>query len=131
MWRPRSGRLPFRFLSFCLVKDNRRRRGGNVGIRHRLPDSQEGVETRGNLHLVFAGFHTPAISTALFGFRYSNGIGGRQGDSILQIRNTIAFAAPIFFAKSVSLIVAAVRSSASMLIPGLRYFAAPGRDLSF
>jgi len=118
MWRPRSGRLPFCFL-FCLIKGNSRRRSGNVGIRRRLPDSQGCVETRGNLHLVFARFHTPAISTALFGFCYSRrGIRGRQGDSILQMSNTFAFAAPIFFA--VSLIAAAFRSRASMLIPGLR-----------
>ena len=103
-----------------MIEDNRRRRGGNVGIRRRLPDSQGGVETGGNLHLVFAGFHTPAISTALFCSYSRCGIRGREGDSILQIRNTLAFAAPIFFAKSVSLIAAAFRSSASMVIPGLR-----------
>jgi hypothetical protein len=41
------------------------------------------------------------------------------------------FATPIFFANSVSLMAASMRSSDSMLIPGLRYVAAPGRDFSF
>ena len=86
-----------------------------------LPDFQGVVGSGENLLLVFPGFHSTAISTApLFACDSRYGIHVGRGDSILQARNTFALAAPIFFANSVSLIAAAARSSASMLIPGLR-----------
>ena len=132
MGRPRSGRFLSGFCLFVLDSGNSSRCGGNVGIRRRLPDSQGVGETGENLLLVFPGFHGTAISTALRGFGYSRvGIRGGWGDSILQVRNTFAFAAPILLANSVSLIAAARLSRASIVIPGLRYSAAPGNDFSF
>ena len=101
-------------------------------MRRGLPDFQGRGETGENLLLVFPGFHAPVISTALCGFCQCCGcMRGRQGDSILQARNTFAFAAPIFFANSVSLMAASIPSSDSMLIPGFRYAAARGSDFSF
>jgi hypothetical protein len=103
-----------------------------VGIRRGWPDFQ-GVEgTDGNPPLVFRGFLNPAISTAPCLDRdpcYKVLCG--QGDSILQARNILIFAAPNRRANSVSLIAAAFRSSASMLIPDLSFFSTPGSILSF
>src|SRR5205085_7495676 len=42
------------------------RRGGKVGISRFWRDSQGSVGAGGNLLLVFAGFHAPVFSTALF-----------------------------------------------------------------
>src|ERR1035437_894005 len=57
-------------LCFCLGRflgdDNRRRRGGKVGISRLWRDFQRSVGGGGNLLLVFAGFHAPVFSTALF-----------------------------------------------------------------
>ena len=48
---------------------SRSRRGGKVGISRLWRDFQGSVGAGGNLLLVFAGFHAPAFSTALFGCR--------------------------------------------------------------
>ena len=132
MWRPRSGRFPFVFLVFWLAGVNSRGGGGNVEIRCCLPDFQGVGQTGENLLLVFPGLPNAAISTAPFPRRCSrHRMRGGQGDSILQARSIFAFAAPIFLANSVSLMAVSMRSSDSMLIPGLRYPAAPGSDFSF
>ena len=106
---------------FCWIKKNSGGSGGNVGIRRPLPDFQGVVETGENLQLVFAVFHNPAISTALLGCCVCNyRIRDGPGDSILHTRSTLALAAPIFRANSVSLIAAAIRSIASIPMPDLR-----------
>jgi hypothetical protein len=76
------------------------------GVVCRIP---KGLREQGKTCLWFsAGFHNPAISTALCpGLDSCYRILGTPGDSILQVRSTFAFAAPIFFANSVSLIAAA------------------------
>ena len=56
---------------------------------------------------------------------------GGTGDSSLHWRNSFALAAPIFFAHSVSLRLAACLSSWAKLIPALRHAPASGSDLSF
>src|SRR5674476_679816 len=57
-------------LCFGLAQNrSRSRRGGKVGILRFLRDFQGSVGAGGNLLLVFAGFHAPAFSTALFGCR--------------------------------------------------------------
>lgn len=130
--RSRSDRLPFFGFVSLRVGNRGSRSCGNVGIRLVWPDSQ-GVEgTGGNLLLVFRGFLCPAISTAPCpdcGSCYS--IVGTQGDSILQARNILIFAAPIRLANSVSLISAAFRSRASRLMPGLSLVSTSGSILSF
>ena len=68
--RPSGRRLGFGF-GFCFgfgQNRNRRRRGGKVGISRFVRDFQGSVGAGGNLFLVFAGFHAPAFSTALFGW---------------------------------------------------------------
>src|SRR6266852_4049176 len=55
-------------LCFCFAQNRSRgRRGGKVGISRFGRDFQGSVGAGGNLLLVFAGFHAPAFSTALFG----------------------------------------------------------------
>jgi hypothetical protein len=84
----------------------------------------------GNRGLVFHALHTPAISAAIFSLSGQEHFGG-VGHSDLQRRSSSALARPIFFADSVSLMVCPNCSSKAKLIPGLRYFDAPGNDFSF
>ena len=151
MGRLRSGRFPF--LVFCFrawTNDSRRRLRrvekwetglwfstfpsgvslgcGNVGISRGWRDFQGAVERVGNVVLVFHSFHGPGISTALLLLLQKR---GGSGDSILQWRKSLALAALIFLAHSVSLRTTASRSSRAKLRFGLRYFAASGRDFSF
>ena len=114
---------------------------GNVGISRRLRDSQGAVVSVGKLPLLCHAFHGPVISTALspwfataqldprgkFNF-YSNSprtrslyLFGGTGDSTLQRRNNCPFAAPIFWAHSVSLICRAVCSNCAKLRLGFKY----------
>src|ERR1022692_4707742 len=130
--RLRSDRLPF--VGFVFFRTGNRSSGGcgNVGIRRGWPDSQGVEKTGGTLPLVFRVFLYPAISTALCPdcdpcYR----ILGTRGDSILQARSILIFAAPSRRANSVSLISAAFRSSASRLIPGLSFVFTPGSIPSF
>ena len=54
-------------LCFSLRQNkSRSRRGGKVGISRFVRDFQGSVGAGENLLLVFAGFHAPAFSTALF-----------------------------------------------------------------
>lgn len=117
MRRPRSGRLPFFGERF--EREGNRRGGGNVEIWQGLPDFQGTVERVENPVLVFHSFHGPGISTAWAPFGHKKR-GGGNGDSILQARNNRALAALILRAHSVSLMVAARRSSCFSWIPSLR-----------
>jgi hypothetical protein len=119
MGRPRSGRLPFLSFGFCGKGNRNGRGGGNVEIRRGWPDFQGTVERGGNLGLVFHAFHGPAISTALSRSSYRNR-GGGSGDSILQAHSSLALAALILLANSVSLLVLESRSNPSRRIPSLR-----------
>ena len=130
--RLRSDRLPFLFLSSFGTGPRVSRGCGNVGIRRVWRDSQGAEGTGGNPPLVFRSFLNSVISTALCPdsdpcYR----ILGALGDSILQARDILIFAAPIRRANSVSLISAAFRSRASMLIPGLSFVSTSGSILSF
>ena len=130
--RSRSDRLPFFGFVFFRTGNRSSRGCGNVGIRRVWRDSQGAEGTGGNPPLVFRSFLNSVISTALCPdsdpcYR----ILGALGDSILQARNILSFAAPIRRANSVSLISAAFRSRASMLIPGFSFVSTPGSILSF
>ena len=83
---------------------------GNVGISLPLRDFQEAVERVEKRPLVFHSFHRLVISTALCRFAAQRNRGG-NGDSTLHARNSFVLAAPIFFAHSVSLSLAACLSS--------------------
>lgn len=147
-WRAR----PYSFLCFCeLDREKGRRReprvgkwetwfwfstspsgakpgGGNVGISRCWRDFQGPVGSVGNLLLVFHSPHGPAISTAI---DWLQKVRGGMGDSDLHRRNSLAFAALIFLAQSVSLIAVAKTSRRSKLSPTLRHDAASGSDFNF
>jgi hypothetical protein len=138
--RWKSGNRGFRFplfhgpQFFCLSRFFRhlwvnRRVCGNVGISRRLRDSQGAVERVENLGLVFQAFHGTVISTDLRAHDQAN-LGG-TGDSVLHWHNSLALAATIFLAHSVSLIAPANLSNWAKLIFGLRHCAAFGNDFSF
>src|SRR5713226_1186412 len=68
--RPLGRRLVGFWFGLCFgfaQNRSRGRRGGKVGISRFGRDFQGSVGAGGNLLLVFAGFHAPALSTALFG----------------------------------------------------------------
>src|SRR6478609_5802021 len=68
--RPLGRRLVGFWFGLCFSfgqNRSRSRRGGKVGISRLRRDFQGSVGAGGNLLLVFAGFHAPAFSTALFG----------------------------------------------------------------
>src|SRR5664280_2672955 len=70
--RPLGRRLVGFGFGFCFgfgQNRSRSRRGGKVGISRLRRDFQGSVGAGENLLLVFAGFHAPAFSTALFGRR--------------------------------------------------------------
>src|ERR1017187_5143471 len=102
--------------------------GGNVGILRCWRDFQGPVGSVGNLLLVFHSPHGPAISTAI---DWLQKVRGGMGDSDLHRRNSLAFAALIFLAQSVSLIAVAKTSRRSKLSPTLRHDAASGSDFNF
>ena len=71
--RPSGRRFAgFGFGLRCSLRKNgsRSRRGGKGGISRLWRDFQGSVGAGENLPLVFAGFHAPAFSTALFAFRF-------------------------------------------------------------
>src|ERR1700758_2327527 len=89
-------------------KESRRRSGGNVGISPVLRDFQGLVGRKGNPVPGFpcfppgCHFHRSPVCLPLVLLWFQRA--GRNGDSILHCRSSLAFASPIFRAHWVSLI---------------------------
>jgi hypothetical protein len=103
---------------FSTFPSGARRGCGNVEISRGVRDFQGPVGSVGNRFLVFHTFHGPGISTALVWLHRKR---GGIGDSLLHRRKSLAFAAFIFSAHSVSLIAPAHASICLRVIPALRY----------